>query len=71
MNDGSISIEQFWDNLLSREPGEVRAAYSMLDKQEQAAVLAHLRKMAGEPGWHPEQRRSATIALEELGELNH
>ena len=35
MNDGSISIEQFWDNLLSREPGAVRAAYSMLDKQEQ------------------------------------
>lgn len=66
-----MSVEQIWENLLSREPASVIAAFSTLDKQEQAAVLAHLRKMADEPGWHPEQRKSADVALEELGELNH
>ncbi|MCJ7661628.1 MAG: hypothetical protein MUO67_20970 [Anaerolineales bacterium] len=66
-----MSVEQIWDKLLSREPGSVREAYSTLDKEEQAAVLTHLRKMACEPGWHPEQRKSADIALEELGEPNY
>ena len=71
MSNTLMSVEQIWDNLLSREPGSVRAAYSTLDKEEQAAVLSHLRKMASEPGWHPEQKKSADIALEELGEPNH
>jgi len=65
------SVEHIWDKLLSREPGSVREAYSTLDNEEQAAVLAHLRKMVSEPGWHPEQRKSADIALEELGETNY
>ena len=71
MRNTFMYVEQIWDNLLSREPGSVRDAYSTLDKEEQAAVLAHLRKMASEPGWHPEQKKSADIALEELGETNH
>jgi len=71
MRNTIMYVEQIWDNLLSREPRSVRDAYSTLDKEEQAAVLAHLRKMASEPGWHPEQKKSADIALEELGELDH
>lgn len=71
MNETSISIEQFWDNLLSREPASVRQAYATLEKKEQVAVLVHLRKMVSEPGWQPEQRASAAAALEALGGLNH
>ena len=68
MSETSMSIEQIWESLLSREPGTVRQTFATLDKQEQAAVLAHLRKMVSEPGWHPEQRVSANAALEALGE---
>lgn len=70
MNNTFMSLEQLWGNLLSREPVLVRQAYANLEKQEQEAVLAHLRKMAKEAGWHPEQRASAAAALEVLGELD-
>jgi hypothetical protein len=66
--DAPGAVEQLWDNLLSRQLERVRKAYRSLDKDEQVAVLAHLRKMESEPGWHPEQRTSAIVALEALGE---
>ena len=59
-------IELLWDALLSRQVDQVRAAFSGLQPQEQQAVMEHLQRMAGEPGWHREQRISAQAALEAL-----
>ena len=66
MKDITDPLEIFWDNMLSRVPDRVRAAFAMLQVEERQAVLEHLRTMASEPGWHPEQRRSAEAALEVL-----
>jgi hypothetical protein len=56
-------LEEFWDRLLSRQPARIRQAFGSLDEAEREAVLAHLLKMASEPGWQPEQRESAQSAL--------
>ena len=58
------SDEIFWENLLSRQPRLIRAAYKILDAETQAAVIAHLRVMTTEEGWHPEQVKSAQTALD-------
>lgn len=58
-----LDLEALWENLLSRQPELVQAAFASLDADERQAVLAHLQRMAAEPGWHPEQRKSATAAL--------
>ena len=62
----SDALERFWDNLLSRDRDLIQAAYSGLEAAEQKSVLAHLRRMASEPDWHPEQRLSALAALDAL-----
>jgi hypothetical protein len=67
--DASDPLEIFWDNLLSRQPEKVRSAYETLDPNVKPTVLAHLKRMITEPGWHPEQRQSAEAALRALGEL--
>lgn len=59
-------IEAIWDGLLSRQPEMIRATYARLTGEEQTAVLAHLHRMATEPGWHAEQITSAKAALEAL-----
>ncbi len=48
--------------------GELRNAFEQLEPEEQGAVLEHLQRMSSEPGWHPEQQRSAQAALEVIGE---
>jgi len=58
------SDEIFWETLLSRQPRLIRAAYKILDAETQAAVIAHLRVMTTEEGWHPEQIKSAQTALD-------
>lgn len=58
--------EQFWDAVLSRQPERIRSAIAGLDETERAQVLKHLRRMVGEAGWHPEQRKSARAALKAL-----
>lgn len=60
------SFEQIWDALLSRQPDQVRAMYAALTGEEQRSVIDHLRRMATEPDWHPEQTRSAKEALAAL-----
>lgn len=65
MNDFD-PLAEFWDQLLSRQPKKIRAAYQRLDQTTRQAVVAHLRRMASESGWHPEQRTSARSALEAL-----
>jgi hypothetical protein len=59
-------LEILWDALLSRQAETVRQAFSSLSEGERLAVLVHLRRMANEPGWHPEQRASAQEALKAL-----
>lgn len=63
---GFFDPENFWDELLSRQPDQVRAAYHSLDSQRKVEIYSHLQRMVSEPGWHPEQRRSAQAALDAL-----
>lgn len=65
-----LDLEALWDRLLSREPELIRAAFASLAVTDQAAVLQHLRRMAGEDGWHSEQRISAETALQFLQNNN-
>lgn len=65
MND-EIHLEILWNDLLSRDDTKVQEAFARLEFEEQQAVLAHLRRMSVEEGWHPEQRLSARAALEAL-----
>jgi hypothetical protein len=64
MQDALEQPEQFWEDLLSRQPGPIKAAFASLDPSNQQAVLAHLQSMVSETGWQPEQRISARAALE-------
>lgn len=64
------SLEEFWEELLSRQPQRIREAFSELQESDREAVLAHLRRMSREEGWHPEQRRSARAALAALSASN-
>ncbi|MBN2501235.1 MAG: hypothetical protein JXB38_10685 [Anaerolineales bacterium] len=59
-------LEQFWNEILSRQPDKVRAAFAGLDTEAKQAVLTHLESMVSESGWHPEQVRSAQAALAAL-----
>ena len=61
-------LELLWDQLLSRQPEQIRAAYNQLSPDEQGYVLHHLGRMASEPGWHTEQVLSAQLALQALGD---
>lgn len=64
------SHEQAWESILSRNPEAIRKAFSRLDEPARQAVLAHLRKMVTESGWHPEQVISAQAALEALKNID-
>jgi hypothetical protein len=59
-------LEILWDNLLSRQPERIQSAFRQLDAAGQQGVWRHLQRMATEPGWHPEQVRSAQVALDSL-----
>jgi hypothetical protein len=58
--------EKLWEDLLSRQPYEIMAAFSSLNPSDQKAVLAHLQRMVNEAGWQPGQRISARAALDVL-----
>jgi hypothetical protein len=60
------NIEDLWDQLLSRQPELIRAAFESLAPKEQQDVLVHLQRMISETGWHPEQVTSARAALDAL-----
>lgn len=62
------TLELLWDQLLSRQPEQIRAAYNRLSPDEQVYVLRHLGRMASEPGWHTEQVLSAQAAINALGD---
>jgi hypothetical protein len=60
------AFSQLWDDLLSCQADDVRGAFARLDKEAQQAVFEHLQRMVSEEGWHAEQRRSASFALNAL-----
>lgn len=62
-------LEFFWDNLLSRSPERILAIFKTVDEESQQIVISHLRKMASETGWHPEQVISAQAALDVLADI--
>jgi hypothetical protein len=62
-------LAKFWDNMLSRDPQKILAAYKPLDKHDRQVVLDHLNRMLNEVGWHSEQRDSAQAALQSLEEI--
>jgi hypothetical protein len=66
MNKASKQLEMLWEDLLSRQPAPIKAAFASLDPSDQKAVLVHLQRMVNEPGWQPEQRLSAKTALDVL-----
>ncbi|MDR3572651.1 MAG: hypothetical protein P4L50_02205 [Anaerolineaceae bacterium] len=67
MSEPSNHLEIIWEQLLSRDPEQIRRAYFGLEKGTQREVFDHLHKMAVEEGWHPEQRASAQAALQAIG----
>jgi hypothetical protein len=66
MNQVPKQLDQLWDDLLSRQPDLIWAAFASLDDVDQKAVFAHLHLMAGEKGWLPEQKTSAKAAIQAL-----
>ncbi len=66
MSEPQDPLEILWDAILSRQPKQIRAAFAPLKPAERNHLLAHLKRMANEEGWHPEQRKSAQIALDTL-----
>lgn len=58
--------EKTWEQLLSREPEMVKETFAALDEESQQTVITHLKEMAKGSGWHPEQVKSATVALKAI-----
>ncbi len=61
-----LSVEEFWEQILSREPERVLEAWKTLSEKEQRSVWHHLEKMVYEDGWADPQRDSAKAALRVL-----
>jgi hypothetical protein len=64
-------LEELWNDLLSRQAELIIAAFDKLDESSQKTVFAHLQHMAHDMGWHPEQRKSASVALQVLENRFH
>ena len=62
-----LPLDQFWQEILSRDPERVNAAWQELTPEERIALMAHLQRMATEPGWTDPQRLSAKSALQAVG----
>jgi len=66
----SLSLDDFWGDLLSRDPQSIEKAYKSIDIENREIVENHLRTMATEEGWHVEQVKSAQIALKQIEKIN-
>ncbi len=66
LTDQNAFLEKTWDAILSRDKDAIQCVYDALDGESQKAIVEHLYKMATEEGWHPEQVKSAQIALRSL-----
>ncbi len=69
-SDPDEPLALLWDAVLSRQPQRIQGAYQALDPAAQSALAAHLQRMASEDGWHPEQQKSARVALGAIRDLN-
>lgn len=58
-----MSLDEFWESILSGDPVRVRDAWGDMTDDEARAVLAHLRRMVSEDGWAEAQRQAAITAL--------
>ncbi|HAY84967.1 MAG TPA: hypothetical protein DCY42_08610 [Chloroflexi bacterium] len=58
-----------WSEILSRDPSRICKTFLDLNLEEKVTVRAHLMRMTSEDGWHPEQIKSASVALDALHEL--
>jgi hypothetical protein len=65
-----MELEALWEHLLSENAALIRLAWESLDEEGRGAVKRHLEAMTRETGWHPNQRRAATAALQCLRELD-
>ncbi|MBN2046541.1 MAG: hypothetical protein JW750_01760 [Anaerolineaceae bacterium] len=52
-----------WEYLLSRDFDVIREAYQSIPESQREAIREHLKRMLTEEDWHPEQMKSAEIAL--------
>jgi hypothetical protein len=64
-------VEIFWNEILSRNPLQIKAAFEQLSDQERQDVFNHLKKMSREEGWQPEQKISADAALDVIIHIIH
>ena len=64
--DDFIYLEKTWDQLLSRNPQSIKNTFAGLDSDSQQTVITHLQEMTKGAGWHPEQVKSASIALKAI-----
>jgi hypothetical protein len=71
MTQHANPLQNFWDDILSSDPGNIRSAFASLDLATQSKVLAHLHRMVTEDGWHPAQQASARVALQTLESPEH
>jgi hypothetical protein len=69
METDSDELSGFWDRLLSRQPDLIENAFQLVSEPEQKALVSHLIRMRDEEGWLPEQRLSATVAIQVIEKL--
>jgi len=65
------SIENLWEVMLSRNPARIIAVFQALSEEDQTLVFQHLKLMATDKGWHPEQRFSADSALNVINDFRN
>ncbi len=70
-NMRKTETEHLWSKLLSRNDEEIKSTFNALNAHEKRYVIDHLKKMASEDGWHPEQIRSALHARSVLEPENN
>jgi hypothetical protein len=68
-HESFLSPEELWDAILSRDIPRILETWRHLNEAEQSSLLAHLERMVGEAGWHPEQVTSARCALDTIRAL--
>ena len=66
MIDDYLDIEALWGDLLSQEVERIKTTFNRLLPSEQEKILRHLRRMATDSDWHPNQRIAARTALQIL-----
>jgi hypothetical protein len=66
MIDDYLDIEALWGDLLSQEVVRIQTTFNRLLPAEQEKILRHLRRMASDSDWQPNQRIAAQTALQIL-----